>query len=226
MPAKNRTKDYVAGGYYHIYNRGVNKQIIFSDRQDYATLLSYLKTYLSPKNEDEFLKQLALPDTDYKTRDKILRILRLNNFNDSLSLLAYCLIPNHFHFLVKQKWEDTIDKFMNSLCTRYSMFFNRKYSRIGPLFQGVYKAVLVESEEQLLHLSRYIHKQAIIDSQGLASQIPQPSSYPNYLGQISQEWVQPGEILNSFKSRASYQSFVEEQKDAVTELIVRLTLED
>jgi hypothetical protein len=114
------------------------------------------------------------------------------------------------------------------------VYFNRRNKRIGPLFQGVYKAVLVETEEQLLHLSRYIHAQ-VMDLQGQALQIKQPSSYPNYLGQISQEWVKPGQILSFFKTAQrkrpndfhSYQFFVEEYKESEIDvaIISKLTLE-
>ncbi len=234
MPAKNRIKEYIEDGYYHLYNRGVDKRIIFTEQQDYAVFLSYLKTYLIPKNEEELREKLDDPNIDYKTRDNILKILRLNNFNGTLDLLAYCLMPNHFHFLIHQTWAETIDKFMNSLCTRYSMYFNRKYKRVGPLFQGVYKAVVVESEEQLLHLSRYIHAQAL-GLQGQALQTRQPSSYLNYLGRISQEWVKPDQILSFFKTAQrrgprdflSYQSFVEDYKEEEMDLAIidKLTLE-
>lgn len=232
MPAKNRIKTYIDDSYYHLYNRGVDKRTIFVEQQDYAVFLSYLKTYLLPKNEKELREKLADPSTDYKTRDKILKILRLNNFSETLDLLGYCLMPNHFHLLVHQVWADTIHKFMNSLCTRYSMYFNRKCKRIGPLFQGVYKAVLVETDEQLLYLSCYIHAQSLA-SQGQALQIQQPSSYPNYLKKNLQDWVKPNEILSFFKTAQarnpkdflSYQSFVENSKGKELETIGGLILE-
>ena len=85
---------------------------------------------------------------------------------------------------------------MNSLGTRYSTYFNRKYRRVGGLFQGVYKAVRVTSGEQLLHLSRYIHRNPIV----LASQ-DHPlrsytySSYHQYLGLTHADWIHPEDIL-------------------------------
>lgn len=188
-----------------------------------------------PKNEKELQEKLADPSVSYKEKDKILKILRLNNFSDTLTLLAHCLMPNHFHFLVHQVLAETIDRFMNSLCTRYTMYFNRKYERLGPLFQGVYKAVLVKTDEQLLYLSRYIHRQAV-GLQGLQGQAllgAQPSSYPNYTGKISQEWVKPEEILSFFRTNRrafprdilSYQSFVENYKEEIPEIITDLILE-
>lgn len=228
MPSKNEVKTYVENSYYHLYNRGVEKRIIFLDQQDSSTFLSYLKDYLLPKNEKELRARLANPNINYKEKDRILRLLRLNNFSDNLMLLAYCLMDNHFHFLVYQTLANTIQKFMNSLCARYSMYFNKKYQRVGPLFQGIYKAVIVNTEEQLLHLSRYIHIQAMsLERNPL--KIPKPSSYPNYLGKISQQWIKQETILgyfqttkNSFRGSFpyinSYQSFVEEYKEEIPEI--------
>lgn len=184
MPNKNSIKIYSDNCYYHIYNRGVEKRTIFLDTQDYVVFLSYLKDYLLPKPEKELREKLSDPNTSYKEKDKILKLLRLNNFAEEITLLAFCLMPNHFHFLVKQKSPQSIDKFMNSLATRYSMYFNRKYKRVGSLYQDVYKAVSVTTNEQLLELSRYIHKQALA-LQGDALErgiIEQPSSYLDYIG--------------------------------------------
>lgn len=129
-------------------------------------------------------------------------------------------MTNHFHFLVKQNSANAIDGFMNSLCTRYTMYFNRKYKRIGPLYQDVYKAVIVVSDEQLLHLTRYIHRNPVhSDSKGSVSYsdiIKQPSSYLEYLGQRKTEWIRPEEILEFFSKTnpsLSYQSFVEQKED-------------
>src|SRR3989344_5405375 len=155
MPAKNSRKQYHENSYYHLYNRGVEKRKIFLDDQDYTVFLSYLKEYLLPKDE-KALKELLGSDISYKEKDSVLKKLRLKNFVDEISLVAYCLMPNHFHMLVKQRSADAIDAFMSSLNTRYSMYFNRKYDRVGSLYQGVYKAVLIETDEQLLHLTRYI----------------------------------------------------------------------
>lgn len=161
MPARNSIKQYIENSYYHLYNRGVEKRLIFLDQQDYTVFLSYLKDYLLPKDEDRLRDQLSDPNTSYKEKDKILKRLRLNNFYEEITLLAYALMPNHFHFFIKQKSALSIDKFMQSLCTRYTMYFNRKYRRVGSLFQAVYKAVLVDTEEQFVYLSKYVHKQAI-----------------------------------------------------------------
>lgn len=214
MPAKNVRKEYLENGYYHLYNRGVEKRIIFLDNQDYSVYLSYLKEYLIPKNEKELWDKISDPQIPWVEKDKAIKVLRLNNFSKEITLLAYCLMPNHFHFFVKQKKSDSIDKFMNSLCTRYTMYFNKKYKRVGSLYQGVYRAVLVSSEDQFLHLSRYIHKQAL-SPQGDALR-NQPSSYEDYLGLRKTEWIYPEEILSYFSKsnpKLSYKAFVEQEND-------------
>lgn len=178
-----------------------------------------IKQYLLPKDEEDLRKQLSSPDINYQEKDKILKLIRLNNFADEVTLLAYCLMPNHFHLFIKQKNSQSIDKFMNSLCTRCTMYFNKKYRRVGSLYQGVYKAVIIEREDQFVYLSKYIHKQAIIHSslQGQALQgWNQPCSYSEYLGNRKTEWIHPEEILSYFSKnnpKLSYKSFVEESDD-------------
>lgn len=214
VPARNSIKQYTENGYYHIYNRGVEKRTIFQDEQDYGVFLGYLKEYLTPKDEKGLQAKLADLEIPWSEKDKVLKLLHLNNFSEEIMLLAYCLMPNHFHFLVKQRSLDSIDKFMQSIGTRYTMYFNKKYKRVGSLFQAVYKAVLVTSDEQFLHLTRYIHKQALI-LQGETLQ-KQPSSYLDYLGLRKTEWAKPNEVLNYFSKNnpnLSYQAFVRQEID-------------
>lgn len=216
MPPKHSIKPYVENGYYHIYNRGVEKRIIFQDEQDYATFLSYIKTYLSETNDQELLARLADPTLSRTEKQKITNQLRMNNFYNEITLIAYCLMPNHFHFFIKQKKSSSLDTFMNSLITRYVMYFNRKYKRVGSLFQGVYKGVLVDSEPYYLYLSAYIHRNPLnLPAQG-DPLIKQPSSYPDYLGLRKTSWVDPSEILSFFSKTnplLSYENFVKQTTD-------------
>lgn len=227
MPAKNRIKSYVANSYYHIYNRGVEKRTIFENKQDIGVFLSYLKEYLLPKDEEKLRLRLADSSTSIKEKDSILKRLRLNNFSNSISLLCYCLMPNHFHLLVKQHTTDAIDLLINSLGTRYTMYFNRKYKRVGPLYQGVYKAVLIGTDEQLLHLSRYIHRNPLsLKGQALQTLSEPPSSYADYLNLRTTGWLQSDEILSNFSTiypNLTYRSFVEqtdEKQDILNNLII------
>ena len=214
MPGKNTIKTYVENGYYHIYNRGVEKRRIFEESEDYKKFLRYLKVYLSPVDV-------------LRREDPLIRANLIGaNLAEQLDLLAYCLMPNHFHLLVKQKTKNAITKLMRQVQTAYAMYFNKKYERVGPLFQGIYKACLVDKEDYLLHLSRYIHQNP--KERGISLSDFPWSSYNAYLGENSrQEWLKTKEILGYFnaqKPNFSYQNFVEE-KEPDNSKIQALTLE-
>ena len=205
MPAKNVLKEYQLGGYYHIYNRGVDKQDIFRGDLDYKTFLSYLKTYLSPEEVNLQGESLQAPSR------------KLKNYFGEITLLCYCLMPNHFHLLVKQRSDHGIDHFMRSLSTKYVRYFNSHYHRLGPLFQGPYKAVRVTNENQFIYLSKYIHRNPV----SLVTYKESPrrleeykySSYANYLLKFNQPWVESKEILSLFSRSVpslTYQSFIEQ----------------
>jgi len=226
MAAKNSRKIYVENTIYHVYNRGVEKRTIFADPQDYNVFLGYLGEYLLPKNEVELYQKLSDPAISYWERDRILKLLRLNNFAQEIDLISHALMPNHIHFLLKQGQATSMDKFMNSLMTRFAGYFNRKYQRVGCLFQDVYKAVPIISEAQLLHVSRYIHNNPL--DLGLGAQEHQLlyTSLPNYLGNKANSWVKPQIILDYFSRenpRNSYASFIQETDN--TEILKNLILE-
>lgn len=199
MPAKNTIKYYIEDGYYHIYNRGVEKRLIFQDREDYTKFLFLLKLYLSPV--DELHKEFPL------LRPHIIN----NNLEGKLNLLAFCLMPNHFHLLIHQSQKDAITKFMRALITSYSMYFNKRYERVGSLFQGIFKAANVESDEYFLHLSRYIHLNPL--GRGASIDEFQWSSYLYYLGKKEALWLNTKTISDYFNNKnpnLSYKNFVED----------------
>ena len=230
MAAKNSIKNYVPESYFHIYNRGVEKRDIFLDQQDFSVFLSYLKIYLEPKDEMELCTILGSPESTSQDKSKALKLLNLKNFYEDIDLHCYALLPNHFHLLLRQTSGDGIDRFMNALGVRYSVYFNHKYHRVGPLFQGVYKAVLVTTDEQLLHLSRYIHLNTFHWLEYPLSrrhEIHLPSSLPEYLQERHTGWINTEQILGFFtkeKPGASYLQFFGEPSDS--ELIAQLTLDD
>ncbi|MEI6690773.1 MAG: transposase [bacterium] len=184
MPPKNSVKEYEEGGFYHIYNRGVEKREIFVDSQDYHKFIGYLKMYLSPPDP----QGLTLRDD---SGHSICPSHQNNNFNEEISLLAYCLMPNHFHLLIKQNTERGMADFMHSIITKYVMYFNRRYQRVGGLFQGRYKTVRIESENQFIGISKYIHSNPLPDHpsgsdlEGLCDY--KYSSYGNYLKLFNQK---------------------------------------
>ena len=207
MPAKNALKTYKENSFYHIYNRGVAKADIFKSEKDYKVFLNYLKIYLTPVNLQGESSQVA-PSKELK------------NYAEEVDLVAYCLMPNHFHLFVYQKNKDSINYFMRSLATKYVRYFNRTYDRVGPLFQGVYKAVRVYDEDQLLYLSKYIHRNPvkILPARTLLVGYKY-SSYGNYLGLFKQQWVKPEKILEMYSSSdklytdKTYQKFTEESDE-------------
>jgi len=228
MPSKNSLKQFVENSYYHLYNRGVEKRKIFLDDQDYTVFLSYFKTYLLPKDTNHLQKIILDSNSDYFEKFKASRLLRMNNFNDLIFLYSFCLMPNHFHLLLKQRESDGIDRFMNSIGTRYTMYFNKKYKRVGPLFQGVYKAVLVETNEQLLYLTKYIHRNPSLQGTSLLDY--QYSSYPAYLNLMKVDWLQTKDILENFSVSGynSYKSFVEDRPldENEYQLLTNLTIDE
>lgn len=222
MPAKNAIKVYVENGFYHIYNRGVEKRDIFLDEQDYKVFLHFLKRYLTPPPESP---------------DRIQPGWKFDLF-DKINLIAYCLMPNHFHLMIKQFTKEAMAEFMRALSNSYIRYFNEKYERIGVLFQGRYKAVLVETEPYLLHLTRYIHLNPTeleeVRPGGRSDLVGYPySSYGEYLGKRKTSWVHPEEILTFFKTAQktslkdllSYQSFVEDYKEDPKEILGSLAID-
>ncbi len=225
MPAKYKYKTYTTNTYYHLFNRGVNKQKIFRDEKDYIAFTSCLKLYLSPPKNKSSKSKKHFRGTSPKIKTKYFPSQNIKNYYKRVTLLAYVLMPNHFHLMVYQANKDDINFFMRSLLTKYSMYFNKKYNRVGPLFQGRYKAVPIKSEQQFLYLSKYIHRNPIpiLGERPLKSY--EYSSYQNYIGIKQQKWVKPKNILSYFskiRPNNSYQQFVEE---SAIELDKTLTLE-
>lgn len=210
MPQKNSRKTYIEHGHYHVYNRGVEKREIFASPQDYKVFLSYLREYLSPPTINNTEHDKLKTSQDYYSR---------RNYSDVITLEAFALMPNHFHLLLHQSNVAAMMELLQSLSTRYCVYFNKRYERVGSLFQGRYKAVLVRTDEQLAHLSRYIHLNPIDTGVSLEALRNYPyCSYADYLGQRENTWVNPliplGLFADSEKAtntlaRHNYKKFVE-----------------
>lgn len=197
-----RKINFYENGFYHVYNRGVEKRDIFLDENDYNSFLSILSAYLSNQR--------------VKLQGRALRIGR-HQLHEEIRLMAYCLMPNHFHFLIQQKSKNSITNLMRRILTAYSMYFNEKYARVGSLFQGRFKAKEVSTDEYLLHLSRYIHRNpfgsAVSNTNDLESFLW--SSYPIYLNRFESRFISTDPILDFFTGDKSekYKLFVEEETD-------------
>ena len=139
----NRNHTLVTGEYYHIYNRGNSKQNIFLDTQDYVIFQQFL--YLMNMEKRITSREVGQSAYSYE-RDETL-----------VSIGAYCLMPNHIHILLKQEQENGTSKFMQKLSTAYAMYFNKKYTRTGGLFEGAFKSKWVNEDIYLKYLYSYIH---------------------------------------------------------------------
>ena len=210
---------------YHIYNRGVEKRPIFLNKRDYNRFIQLINYYRFANCPVKFSQFKTL------SRDSKNDLLdKLESQSDKLiEILVFCLMPNHIHFLCKQLKDNGISKFMNKLSSGYSHYFNTLNQRVGPLFQGNFKAVRIETDEQLIHTSRYIHLNPVssylIDFNSLESY--DYSSYPEYVG-MKTGFCNTGQILSYFKSAQEYKEFVSNQVDYARELenIKHLILED
>lgn len=190
MPSRNVIKEFASDHYYHVYNRGVAKQIIFLDSQDKQQFLKILKRHLDP--DDTSTKQGGQP---------------YRKFSADLELLSFCLMGNHFHLLFYIKGDPkAVSMCMQSMLTAYTMYFNRWHKRIGALFQGVFKASRISNDSYLLHITRYIHLNP------RTYKTYRYSSLPYYLGKEAAEWLQPQRVLGMFEGE-SYEEFVEDYED-------------
>lgn len=144
-----RDMKFFVGEYYHLYNRGVDKRTVFEDENDYIRFCQLL--YLC--ND---VNQLSSRRNNISS--ETLADLMCEEIEDKIiSIGAYCLMPNHFHILVKENTENGISKFMHKLSTAYTMYFNEKNDRDGSLFQGRYRARHLDSDEYLKYVFSYIH---------------------------------------------------------------------
>lgn len=193
---------FLTGEYYHVYNRGVEKRDVFLDRTDHFRFLSEMKIMNTAGK--------CLNEATSQLKEKRL-----------VSIVAYCLMPNHFHLLLKQVEEGGISKFMHKITTGYTMYFNVKYKRSGVLFQGPFKAKYIENDSYMLHLSRYIHlNPADIQEFNGENKIKdlkeyEWSSLPFYLDQDKPCMInlEKDGILSQFEDLSRFEHFVSEASD-------------
>lgn len=138
---------------YHIYNRGVEKRAIFRDEHDYLCFVHDLYEF----NDENYASNVHYWFKNMGSRNPYFNKER----KPIVDILAWCLMPNHFHLLIRQRKDNGIALFMRKLGSGYANFFNMKYKRVGPLFQGRYKIIMVDKDEYLLHLINYIHSNPV-----------------------------------------------------------------
>ena len=150
-----RKSDFITGSYYHVYNRGVDHRRLFQSEEDFQRFYESLYLFNNEKyqhvNGDPQLRTYLL--SGYETLE--------HERNPFVSILSFCLMPNHYHLFVRQNIDEGISKFMHRLRMGYSKYFNQKYERSGSLYEGTFKAIPVQKEPYFSHLSRYIHLNAL-----------------------------------------------------------------
>jgi len=216
MPSKYVIRNFSENSFHHVYNRGVEKRKIFLDQDDYAMFIYYLYIYVQPLKE---IKN-RYPGTPFRLLGK--------NLSEEIDLIAYCLMPNHFHLLLKGSKKDSISKLLKQLTNAYTFYFNSKYDRVGSLMQGVFKSVRIVTDEQLIHVSRYIHLNPTIGFLVKNLNDYKYSSLSSYGGGKDKMKIKKDYVLEHFKSSKEYVKFVLDQESYAKELnkIKHLTLED
>lgn len=210
---------------YHVYNRGVDKRIIFNNQFDYRRFLNILNYYQFSENKMRYSYFLTMNADD---QIKILKKLSKDS-QRLVEIHCFCLMPNHIHLLLKQTVENGITMFMKKVTDSHSRYFNTKNKRSGHLFQGNFGAVRIENTEQFIHVGRYIHLNPV------AAFLIKPnklhlyrySSYPEYIN-LKNGFTNTSEMLSLFKNSESYIKFTLDQVEYVQKLhlIKHLTLED
>ncbi len=199
--------------YYHIYNRGVDKRKIFLDKNDYIRFLHDLYEFNDENPAIQYSRVGGLASNILQKRKKFVEII------------CFCQMPNHYHLILKQLTTRGITRFMHKLGTGYTMSFNLKQKRKGALFQGPFKAIHIENETYLTHLSRYIHlnpiklkepkwkKQKIKNWKKINKFLEEYrwSSYLDYIGKNNFPSITDRKLLlNVFKNKKSYKKFIKE----------------
>ena len=198
MRVNNKDRRFEAPAFYHIYNRGVAKQPVFLDDQDKRKFLSLIDRYTCNSKQEVRGDGLS-----YQTY--------------AVQIAAYCLMGNHFHLFIYQEYDtQQISQFMKSLLTAYSMYFNLRYKRKGPVFEGMFQASHITSESHFQHLSRYIHLNPRY------YRTYKWSSLPEYLGTRTTPWLYPA-LVNDMSPR-DYLWFLEDYEDR-KQLLKQLKIE-
>ncbi len=190
---------------YHVFNRGIDRRPTFVSKRECQRAIETLKFYRFTSPPLRLSKHLQLNDERQK---EILK--RLNDQLQRIKVIALTLMPNHFHLLLKQERENGISKFLGDFQNSYTRYFNTKNKRDGSLFLDQFKAVRIETDEQLVHVSRYIHLNPyasyVVKSLNELEAYPY-SSLPDYLSGKN-SWIEKGIVLGLFKNTEEYKKFV------------------
>lgn len=206
----NRKSLFGIGEHYHVYNRGVDKRTIFTDTYDAHRFIKSMVEFntIDPTGSLYELSFLQRGGFTPKSSEKLVNII------------AYCLNPNHFHFILEQLADGGISEFMKRLGGGYTSYFNQKYERSGSLFQGVFKDVHIDSNEYLLHVSAYVNLNNIVHKHGAEGEnlIESMSSWKEYVANSSSGICAKEIILEQFSSVDQYKDFAMSSIESTLEM--------
>mgnify|MGYP001563457299 CR=1 FL=1 len=196
--------------YYHIYNRGNNKQNIFLDERDWIRFLFLILNLQSPVvfyNLGRYVSNFVRHRVFNISKESLQKI----NNNRVVELINFAQMPNHFHLIVLEKNINGISQYMQRIQNAYTKYFNAKYKFHGHIFQGPFKIIRIEDNEQLLHLSAYIHRNPREIKKWFKKEDEYPwSSYQDYTAENRWEnLLQPQIILDQFSNKNEYRKFLE-----------------
>ena len=195
---------------YHILNRGVAGLPIFNTDRKHSRFMELVDYY----RFDTSLSFSHFNRLEKEKRTEFLQNMKSDN-KKLIEIYAFCLIPNHFHFLVKQLEERGIPKFLSNIQNAYARFYNLRNERKGPLFEAMFKGVRIENDEQLLHVSRYIHlnpsSSFLVEIGNLDTY--EWSSLPVYLDKTDSDLVNKDFVLKIFGNKNKYKDFVYNQAE-------------
>ena len=195
---------FVEDQYYHVFNRGVDKRSIFKDTKDIQYFLNRLADLNIDDSGTKFTTQR------FKRKGEKIHFLDQQKL---VSIVAYCLLPNHYHLILKQESENGISKFMQKLGTSHTMYFNAKYKRSGSLFQGKFKANMIDGDFGLPVLSVYVNLNYIHHKINPKTSLVKSSIF-EYLGSESDEYIcnknELNAIVGEIGSRNDYQIFAKQ----------------
>ncbi len=217
MPSRYYRRNFIKGYFYHIYNRGANKGKVFWDIDDYRTFIDILAYYLVFPLGKPMSILNRIENKVSAIKNKVPNLVE----DISIKLCAYCLMPNHFHLILKQHGDPSdksgVTNLMRRMTITYSMYIKKKYDRSGTLFQGKFKNVFVETDGQLQQLSKYIHKNPTEIQGSEPLNRYRYSSYRCFIGEEEcQEWLSMNEILSFFPKKnrqLEYKKFVMQEED-------------
>lgn len=209
-----RKVNFANGEFYHIYNRGTDKRNIFSDVADQERFIQSMKEFNVIDPIGSIYEHCRIRNGNTKFGSKASKSGKKDEV--LVNVVAYCLNPNHYHFILEQASKKGVEKFMQRLGTGYSKYFNNKHERSGGLFEGKFQAIHIDSNEYLLHVSVYVNLNDRVHEFGSKASkssgkvlIKSRSSWDEYMGKVKDELCKKNNILGQFKNTKEYKTYAE-----------------